>query len=122
MDPLGKGSVNDQTLDLTYIFGQFCQNLCPKGPSMIFFKVFAFLLSKIHQKLKNRRMLEIFSNNKKRLFFIFVPNPFRIFISTYETFNFCIKITKVGFCLFPPAMLSRSTVRCVQRNLFYLDR
>ena len=34
---------------------------------------------------------------------IFVPNPFRVFISTYESFNFCIKLAKVGFCLFPPA-------------------
>ena len=88
MDPLGKGSVNDQTLDLTYIFGQFCQNLCPRGPSMILFKVLVFLLSKIHQKLKNWWILEIFSNNKKFLFLIFMPNPFRVFISTYESFNF----------------------------------
>ena len=52
--------------------------------------------------MKNRWLLEIFCNNKKFLFLILVPNPFRVFIRTYESFNFCIKITKVGFCLFPP--------------------
>ena len=44
------------------------QNLWRIGPSMIFFKVFAFLLSKIQQKLKNKWILEIFSNNKKICF------------------------------------------------------
>ena len=60
--------------------------------------------------MKNRWILAIFSNNKDFLLFIFVPNPFRVFVSTYESFNFCIKIAKVGFCLFPPAVQSRSTV------------
>ena len=52
-----------------------------------------------------------FSPIIKIFVFYFCANPFRVFIRTYESFNFCIKITKVEFCLFPYAMLSRPTVQ-----------
>ena len=102
MDQFVTGLVNAQGPFLTHIFRKHWQYMWRIGPSLIFFQVFAFLLSKIHPKLKNRWILEIFSNNKNFLSLIFVPNPFRVFISTYESFNFYIKIPKVGFCLFPP--------------------